>query len=282
MGFGEYKSNTGDMPGYYLDSPNFDWLDNLKFWEKNSFKYGVGIIRPHKMDGKKYQYWVGLTQLKDSLSDFQTILRFRLNIDLAAAKKFGYQKDTIDDDFDLGEGWEGRLGFKYGYRAVDVKKNYSDQEIGENFSFAIIKYDKSEKQVYSDFMVLDGMEGNWCQERGGSPFRVNSAEECFGTCPQDAQCFQNGNTYHIIHPDYRCSNNLCWDNNNGNTETNCLDGTAWYEIVNGNVFGERNYRNSDMCYEVYGGNGNTPPQEEILSPGHTGSGGFNDMKGTNH
>ncbi len=25
-------------------------------------------------------------------------------------------------------------------------------------------------------------------------------------------------------------------------------------------------------------NGNTPPQEEILSPGHTGGGGFNDMK----
>ncbi len=56
--------------------------------------------------------------------------------------------------------------------------------------------------------------------------KVRVADESdYGTCPQDAQCFQNGNTYHIIHPDYRCSNNLCWNNSNGNKLL------GWYGMV---------------------------------------------------
>ncbi|MCI5135352.1 MAG: hypothetical protein D3920_09835 [Candidatus Electrothrix sp. AW2] len=62
---------------------------------------------------------------------------------------------------------------------------------------------------------------------------------------------------HIIHDDYRCSNNQCWEEGG---DTNCWDAHTWYEITDGNVCGDKHLRERSMCAEVYssgngGGNG---------------------------
>jgi hypothetical protein len=106
-------------------------------------------------------------------------LRFRLNIDLSAAKKFGYSENEIGRDFVLGDLWKG-IG-KYGYDGVDVSKDPSPQDIGEYFSFAIEEYKPTgKKDSFSYYFYnLDGMEGQWCKVGNGDPYRVNSPSECF-------------------------------------------------------------------------------------------------------
>ncbi len=96
--------------------------------------------------------------------------------------------------------------------------------------------------------------------------KVRVADESTGAgnfcpaCPSGANCFKDGNTYHIIHPDYRCSNNLCWKPGG---DRNCYDADEWYEIRNGDINDFVRHRSrEEMCAEVYsagnqGGTGNS-------------------------
>lgn len=174
-GFGRLDGNNSETPPAYVDST---------FSDLSTDNYGIGIMDPSKLkENVLYDYWFELKEATDWFSaDPQTLqatLRFRLNIDLSAAKKFGYSKDEIERDFELGYLWGGVLTEPYGYDRVDVSINYSIQYIGEYFSFAIEKYEPSDKKTYSDYFVLSGMEGRWCKSRDENPRRVNSIEECF-------------------------------------------------------------------------------------------------------
>ncbi len=108
------------------------------------------------------------------------------------------------------------------------------------------------------------MEGQWCKERDGVAYQVNSIEECFnfGNFNNNPAISTIGNHTHIIHPDYRCSKELpngkilCWENGG---DTNCWDAYKWYEF-NGNIDEVSNHHNDSnwtttrersMCGEVY-------------------------------
>ncbi|MFC1645449.1 hypothetical protein ACFL08_05480 [Patescibacteria group bacterium] len=178
-GFGRLDGVNDSIPEAYLDSTAYD------FWSGTD-KYGIGIVNPHELQGDVvYDYWVALSEASfwfvadPSTLDVQ--LRFRLNIDLSSAKKFGYEKSEIESDFELGIGWKGGPGDEFGYDNVDVSENYTAQEIGKFFSFAIGSRTGSDLLPYSSYLVLDGMTGQWCKGRDDSEVTsVNSIEECFG------------------------------------------------------------------------------------------------------
>ena len=105
---------------------------------------------------------------------------------------------------------------------------------------------------------------------------IDDASDGCQTNPDGGQTCVIGDTTHIIHPNYRCSNNQCWQPGG---ETNCWDANTWYEINNGNVSDIVRYRDRNMCDEVYGsGDSYIPPESETITPGAPGSGGLNDMK----
>ncbi len=117
----------------------------------------------------------------------------------------------------------------------------------------------------------------------------SSISEGDGFCPAEYNyssnddgsiTFTNGNHTHIIHPDYRCSNNLCWEPGG---DRNCYDADEWYEIRNGDIHDFVRYRSrEEMCAEVYSagsqGGAYTPPAEEIIKEGDSDKGQTNDMR----
>ncbi len=71
-----------------------------------------------------------------------------------------------------------------------------------------------------------------------------------------ANIFTDGYHTHIIHPDYRCSDNQCWKSGG---DTNCYDGYTHFEIRNGDINDIIRYRNKyEMCAEVYNSGTNNP------------------------
>lgn len=170
-GFGRLDGDNSSVPSAYIDSTLCDiGTDN----------YGIGIVNPIQLEEDiLYDYWVGLEEATDWFPidphDLSVKLRFRLNMDLSEAKKFGYTKDEIDRDFEIGSLWSA------GFYTVNTSQNYSDQEIGDFFSFAVEKYKPaSDKKPYSYYFVLSGMEGQWCNDRDGVAYKVSSIAECFG------------------------------------------------------------------------------------------------------
>lgn len=173
-GFGRLDGNNSNTPSAYLDSTFSD------FGEDN---YGIGILKPHNLQmDEVHDYWVELAEADHfHPRDPKTLkvnLRFRLNIDLSAAKKFGYTKNEINRDFELGDGWTGSSSNDYGYDNANISKNYSAEQIGKYFSFAIESRKGSSYLTYSYYFVLDGMDGQWCKERNGNAYQVGSLEEC--------------------------------------------------------------------------------------------------------
>jgi PKD repeat protein len=276
-GFGRLDGNNDNAPSAYLDSTFGNMTDG-------DDKYGIGILGPSQLQGDViYDHWVGLEPGSVTPKDCRTLavkLRFRLNIDLSEAKKFGYAKSTIEDDFVLGDGWEGTPGTPFGYDAVDTNQNYSAQNIGDYFSFAIEDRKGDNHPTYSDYFNLSGMEGQWCKKRQNGedeelPYRVNSLEECFGLdagggseagtgTDEDPEIYTEVNHTHVIAPNYRCSKEtngpiLCWE---AGGSTNCWDANEWYQF-NGEISEVANHyndfdwitiKNRLMCAEVYNDN----------------------------
>ncbi len=116
---------------------------------------------------------------------------------------------------------------------------------------------------------------NIVESETGIDFDENSGSS---TNNDGANIFTEGNTTHIIHSDYRCSNNLCWK---AGGDTNCYDGYEHFAIRNGDindVIGNRD--KYEMCAEVYSSNsistGNVlddnyiPPETGDDPKGHPG------------
>lgn len=86
--------------------------------------------------------------------------------------------------------------------------------------------------------------------------------------------FTEGDHTHIIHDDYRCSNDQCWEPGG---ETNCWDAHTWYEINGGDITDVVRNRDRNMCAEVYDSGESeeptyVPPEVTVIDPGTSGGG----------
>lgn len=189
-GFGRLDGENSSIPDAYIDST---------FLDVGEDNYGIGIVSPKGLrEDVIYDYWMELREddawVTVDPRDLEVKLRFRLNMDLAAAKKFGYSKDEIERDFVMGDGWEGVPWVEnYGYDEIDINRDYSTQYIGDYLSFAIEKYSPSDNLTYSYYFVLDGMEGQWCKSAEDEhQYRVDSLEECFNLNEDEVNSTNSG------------------------------------------------------------------------------------------
>ncbi len=132
-----------------------------------------------------------------------------------------------------------------GFIANEIIDFYDQFKQDKYFVLETDPFDKS-------FTPGDGCKVVWDNHKYG-------VRECSGESEDNitqANIFTDGKHTHIIHPDYRCSDNQCWKSGG---DTNCYDGYTHFEIRNGNINDIIRYRNKyEMCAEVYSSGTNNP------------------------
>ena len=150
--------------------------------------------------------------------------------------------------------------YYYAVQESDSSNPIAANSLSDVLSMKMCWDDGKEDNLNLSYDVTQGDDGVTHNESRGSLcgtlFDQSTGSQYVGqsnsdTCTTNSDGGQTciiGSTTHIIHPNYRCSNNQCWQPGG---ETNCWEGNSWYEINNGNVSSIARYRDRNMCAEVY-------------------------------